>query len=116
MVVYSSVNVPGTEFIALNGSLPSCLNGSEPHVIGSITAATIMRPAVSIKEGKFKTVLGKLILNLINSNNPPSDGFPLVCGGASVEAAVGCYSFNPGEQGLPGKWTETANHNSSNMP
>ena len=53
MVVYSSVNVPGTEFIALNGSLPPCLNGSEPHVVGSNSSVTIMRPAVVQKEGSY---------------------------------------------------------------
>ena len=51
MVVYSSVNVAGTEFIALNGTLPQCLNESEPHVVGSNTSVTIMRPAVIQKEG-----------------------------------------------------------------
>ena len=51
MVVYSSVNVAGTELIALNGSLPTCLNGSEPHVVGSNNAVITMRPAVIQKEG-----------------------------------------------------------------
>ena len=51
MVVYSSVNVPGTEFIALNGSLPTCLNGSEPHVVGSNNSVLTMRPTVIQKEG-----------------------------------------------------------------
>ena len=51
MVVYSSVNVPGTEFIALNGSLPSCLSSSEPHVVSSNDSILMVRPAVVKKEG-----------------------------------------------------------------
>ena len=53
MVVYSSVQVPGTEFIALNGTLPSCLNGTEPHVVGSNNSVLVMRPAVVKKGGSF---------------------------------------------------------------
>ena len=43
MVVYSSTDVPGTEFIPLSGSLPICLNSTENHVVGP---NMIMRPAV----------------------------------------------------------------------
>ena len=58
MTVYSSANVPGTEFIALGGSLPSCLNGSEPHVIGTNISATMMRPALAViqEESEFSRV------------------------------------------------------------
>ena len=53
MVVYSSVQVPGTEFIALNGTLPSCLNSTEPHVVGSNNSVLVMRPAVVKRGGNF---------------------------------------------------------------
>ena len=54
MVVYSSVNVPGTEFISLNGDpLPSCLNNTEPHVVGD--SDIIMRPAVVKNKGNNRT-------------------------------------------------------------
>ena len=53
MVVYSSVQVPGTEFIPLNGTLPSCLNTTEPHVVGSNNSVLVMRPAVVKKGGSF---------------------------------------------------------------
>ena len=50
MLVYSSINVPGTEFISLDDDpLPSCLNTTEPHVVGN--SDIIMRPAVVKKEG-----------------------------------------------------------------
>ena len=59
MAVYSSIDVQGTEFISLTGDpLPSCLNATEPHVVGS---GTIMRPAVVKKEGAPITLK---ILNL----------------------------------------------------
>ena len=50
MVVYSSVKVPGTEFISLNGPLPTCLNATENHVVG---LNMIMRPAVIESGGEF---------------------------------------------------------------
>ena len=50
MAVYSSIDVQGTEFISLTEDpLPSCLNDTERHVVGS---GLIMRPAVVKKEGK----------------------------------------------------------------
>ena len=60
MVVYSSVGVPGTEFIPLNGDpLPSCLEGTQPHVVGPNLfedhpddLTTLMRPAVVRDEGE----------------------------------------------------------------
>ena len=55
MAVYSSIDVQGTEFISLTGDpLPSCLNDTEPHVVGS---GLIMRPAVVKKQGKLFYVL-----------------------------------------------------------
>ena len=50
MVVYSSINVPGTEFTSLEGPLPTCLNTSERHVVGS---NMIMRPAVIENGGEI---------------------------------------------------------------
>ena len=49
MVVYSSINVK-TEFIPLNGTLPTCLNATEDHVMGP---DMVMRPAVVENEGEF---------------------------------------------------------------
>ena len=52
MVVYSSLDVPGTEFIPLDGdTLPTCINEMEPHVVSSANATTMMRPAVVKNNG-----------------------------------------------------------------
>ena len=52
MVVYSSLNVPATEFIPLNGEpLPTCLSDTEPHVVSSANTTAMMRPAVFRNEG-----------------------------------------------------------------
>ena len=52
MVVYSSLDVPGTEFIPLNGEpLPTCLSETEPYVVGSNNATILMRPAVVRNKG-----------------------------------------------------------------
>ena len=39
-----------------------------------------------------------------------------MCGGASIDDAVGCYSFYPGLDATLGNWTERGNHTSSTMP
>ena len=50
------------------------------------------------------------------------DGFPLVCGGALEEAAVGCRTFYPGKRpapsssSLPGVWTARGGYNSTFLP
>ena len=50
MVVYSSISVPGTEFVTLGDApLPSCLNTTELHVVGDLDL--MMRPAVVTNEG-----------------------------------------------------------------
>ena len=44
------------------------------------------------------------------------DGIPLVCGGASEEAAVGCSAFYPGSGSEPGEWIPRGDHDWSLMP
>ena len=65
MVVYSSVSVPGTEFIALDGSLPYCLNSSEPHVVNS-SSVLIVSPAVVQEEGNiiWISIYSRLLLRM----------------------------------------------------
>ena len=60
LVVYSSVSVPGTEFIPLDGEpLPTCLNGTEPHIVSSVNATTMMRPAIVRNKGVLCSDIGK---------------------------------------------------------
>ena len=126
MAVYSSIHVQGTEFISLTGDpLPSCLNTTEPHVVGS---GTIMRPAVVKKEGallKNSCLKKTAILISMGDIFLFQDGLPLVCGGTYQENDAGCYSFYPGKRKVPaegssaqfpGTWTERGSHNSSTLP
>ena len=123
MAVYSSIGVQGTEFISLTGDpLPSCLNDTEPHVVGS---GLVMRPAVVKKDGEvFKKYLKDLHLYSFPSFLL-QDGLPLVCGGTWQDIDAGCYSFYPGKREVPaegsskqfpGTWTERGSHNSSLLP
>ena len=73
MAVYSSIGVQGTEFISLTGDpLPSCLNDTEPHVVGS---GLVMRPAVVKKDGE---VLKNILKTCIYIPSPLFS-FKMVC-------------------------------------
>ena len=55
MVVYSSLDVPGTEFIPLDGEpLPTCLSETEPYVVSPNDATIMMRPAVVRNKGDIQ--------------------------------------------------------------
>ena len=111
MVVYSSISVPGTEFVTLGDvPLPSCLNTTELHVVGDLDL--MMRPAVVTNEGAG--CYGNLKESLKTFST--SDGIPVVCGGASEEAAVGCSAFYPGSGSEPGEWIPRGDHDWSIMP